>query len=562
VLADSRLTAIDSTTYELEVAGEKIELGDKQSLDFKPCAKLSRFDGECSLSIELETIQKIDAVIEGDRLEWKNIDEEIHFYDKGNNEFELEHILLKKPLSNKLAYNLNLENLIAYYQPPLTEEIPEANWHTIIETDVYDKDGKTTVHRPENVIGSYAVYHVAGTNIHHSEANAGKYRAGKAFHIYRPKIKDSAGKEVWGTLNISASTLTIEIDQTFLDAAAYPVYIDPTFGYTSIGATDYSMENELRASLATPAAGMATKMTAYTADNGGGHRVKCALYEKSNSALVKSSNEVTNISNAYAWNDIPFSNQAIMAPVEYMLAIWSEDVGGYSSAIKGDSTSTYHYYQALTYGSWPDPFIGTQGIAAVIYSIYCTYTQGIIFRPTGAGSLTEWASQYPNSTAHWDKVDEVAADDLATYVIGEYDAWKYDLYDITNTIPSGSTINSVGICGRFFGSEAWGEQGKLGFNDGVGTWWSSPFTLTPLSSWVNYDTGLLSTNPRTSSAWTWAQIDALQIGIGQLGIYDAEYDYTSLIYCTQVYVVVDYTEGGGGTVVKDIIQQGLIPFAR
>jgi len=46
-------------------------------------------------------------------------------------------------------------------------------------------------------------------------------------------------------------------------------------------------------------------------------------------------------------------------------------------------------------------------------------------RPNGAGDLTGIGYQSPSSTYHWDKVDEVIADDSTTYV-----------YDYVSGVPS------------------------------------------------------------------------------------------------------------------------------
>lgn len=128
--------------------------------------------------------------------------------------FEFEVILKDKPQSNIVEFELEMEGLKAHYQPELTQE---------------EKD--EGVHRPENVIGSYAVYHATCGNMHKGQANAEKYRTGKAFHIYRPKVIDNSGDWVWAELNLGNGILTVTIPQEFLDTAVYPVRVDPTFGY-------------------------------------------------------------------------------------------------------------------------------------------------------------------------------------------------------------------------------------------------------------------------------------------------------------------------------------------
>ena len=127
--------------------------------------------------------------------------------------FEFEIVLRDKPASNVVTMHVEMDGLVAHYQPPLTqEEIDEG------------------AYRPEDVVGSYAVYHATCGQMHRAE-DAEKYQTGKAFHIYRPKVMDANGAWVWGVLFLDGETLSITVDQAWLDSAAYPVRVDPTFGY-------------------------------------------------------------------------------------------------------------------------------------------------------------------------------------------------------------------------------------------------------------------------------------------------------------------------------------------
>jgi hypothetical protein len=157
-----------------------------------------------------------------------------------------------------------------------------------------------------------------------------------------------------------------------------------------------------------------------------------------------------------------------------------------------------------------------------------------ILRPNGTGDVTNITSQYPASTSHWDKVDEASADDLTTYVYTTDASRLYDLYTLSNHVGSGP-INSVKIYHRIGGDGSPGAnfrpviktEGSIYYGG-----WHSPGT----SSFITYsDTWL--TNPYTSSAWTWEQIDALQVGSevyrSQSGSYEGR--------CTQIYIEVDYT---------------------
>jgi hypothetical protein len=68
------------------------------------------------------------------------------------------------------------------------------------------------------------------------------YMAGKVGHIYRIKAIDANGDWTWGKQNIDVGKKlhTIELPQDWLDKAAYPVVVDPTFGYTTLGSLSES----------------------------------------------------------------------------------------------------------------------------------------------------------------------------------------------------------------------------------------------------------------------------------------------------------------------------------
>lgn len=134
------------------------------------------------------------------------------------NEFDIDFTLHSKPDTNVFEYKLKgAEDFHFFYQPELTaEEIAEGAL------------------RPDNVVGSYAVYHKTKANHRVGSTN---YATGKAFHIYRPKAIDANGAEVWAELSYVNGVLSVTVPQSFLDDAVYPLKVDPTFGYTTVGAT-------------------------------------------------------------------------------------------------------------------------------------------------------------------------------------------------------------------------------------------------------------------------------------------------------------------------------------
>jgi hypothetical protein len=155
-------------------------------------------------------------------------DYEVHQYEKPevseDGGYEFEWVLNKKPESNVLTATIQTKNLVFDYQPPLTiDEIQRGNF------------------RPENVIGSYAVYHTDKGIINNADGK--EYKTGKAFHIFRPEAVDYTGEKTGCELYINAEDgiLTVTIPQDFLDKANYPIVVDPTFGYTSQGASTYQI---------------------------------------------------------------------------------------------------------------------------------------------------------------------------------------------------------------------------------------------------------------------------------------------------------------------------------
>lgn len=134
------------------------------------------------------------------------------------NKFDIDFTLDSKPDTNVFTYKIEgAEEFDFFYQPELTqEEIDEG------------------AERPENVVGSYAVYHRTKANHRVGSTN---YATGKAFHIYRPKAIDANGSEVWAELNYDNGILSVTVPRKFLDDAVYPVRVDPTFGIESLGAT-------------------------------------------------------------------------------------------------------------------------------------------------------------------------------------------------------------------------------------------------------------------------------------------------------------------------------------
>jgi len=164
-------------------------------------------------------------------------------------------------------------------------------------------------------------------------------------------------------------------------------------------------------------------------------------------------------------------------------------------------------------------------------------------RPDAAGDENAIAEQIPAdsfpATDHWNKVDETPSDEDTTLVRTDTAAAERDLYNVENHSVGSGTVNHVTVYARFkraVGGTFYGFQVSIKGGEGSNppsVLWESPPIGDVGTTWdtFSYEWGV---NPATSAAWTWDEIDNMQIGIRILG--DGGY-----AYCTQVYVEVDYT---------------------
>lgn len=188
--------------------------------------KLHKWDREASVEVFLDMVEADTHKFSGNKIEVEDSKKKIRVYPidvhgrDGGLRFEL--VYKEKPPTYPFTVPLVSENLRWSKQPFLTQE---------------DRD--VGILRPENVEGSYAVYHVNKKN--------NKYMTGKAFHLYRPIVIDSEGKKAWCEIEvdrpIDPTGLTVTPPQQFMDEATYPVTVDPDFGYAIIGGTPIGLAN-------------------------------------------------------------------------------------------------------------------------------------------------------------------------------------------------------------------------------------------------------------------------------------------------------------------------------
>jgi hypothetical protein len=358
----------------------EVEVGDIMVANaFEPQVKLKRWGNEANFSVRLSdtTPGQADVTVDKEKVVWAKGDREAHFYAQGwgvdNGAFEFEVVLLSKPSSNVIAFTFQSKELEFWFQPPLTQEELDAG--TI---------------RPDNVVGSYAVYHTSRGNTHPNQADAERYKAGKAFHIYRPKLIDALGDEIWADLDIDvqAGMMTVTVDQAWLDSATYPVILDPNFGYETIGGTAPGLtENDLYGLNATAPSDAATadSITFYSVADTLDGNAKGVLVLHSTLAIVTNGvGGATAESNTASWNTSTFGTSPTLSPSTDYVIMWIHDGSGlsFNHRLYYDTGggNQAHYDLTNSYSSPTDPTGATHQNRQ--YSIYCTYTAAAVGQPT------------------------------------------------------------------------------------------------------------------------------------------------------------------------------------
>lgn len=241
--------AVERETFKRAVKDNQkdaieVEIGDSKQDDFKPQMKLMRWGNEGNFSIRAEEHPDATVRTSKNKIIYGTPEYEVHFYDLDPSEIgedgglEMEWLLPKKPKNNVLKATIQSKDLDFFYQAELTDEevlrslpreLPEGKTLDEIKAEM----------RPANVIGSYAVYHKTNRN---NRIGGKEYKTGKVCHIYRPKAIDARGKETWCKLLIENGEVSVTVPEDFLRTAKYPVLVDPTFGYSSVGASFINLE--------------------------------------------------------------------------------------------------------------------------------------------------------------------------------------------------------------------------------------------------------------------------------------------------------------------------------
>jgi len=347
------IQSLNATTYKAENLGDVkpiITIGGDDASKFIPNINASFFNDEFyfNLNEKNRIVDKESASIVNDKLLQSFSDgiTDEYYIDK-TGRLKWDKVFSACPKEFIISYKIKCSSGIEFlYQGELTEK------------------EKEHCERPDEVIGSYAVYCSKINN---------KYKTGKVCHIYRPFVIDANGKKEWCILTIDNGYLYINLPIAFLQTATYPVRLDPTFGYTSVGgSTDTGSITKAAYAYGTPASnGELTNIALYCATESGTATLKTGLYADSAATpagLLAASSAGDTITTISSWcsSTIAYS---VLSGTQYWLAFWAN----YSGITYYYDSCDNNEYAVASAHDMSDPF-NTAGYLTWRVSIYATYT--------------------------------------------------------------------------------------------------------------------------------------------------------------------------------------------
>lgn len=366
------------------VANERVEarqLGDvvETTLPWK---------GEEGLKIKYDLGEPTILERFNDKRKQEVITEVVDFEDGG---FKVDILLNEKPDTNKFCYAIEgAENYDFFYQPPLTvQEIAQGKY------------------RPEEIVGSYAVYHKELRDHIDGQEN---YGIGKPWHIPRPQVwevNNPASTTIWADLSFDEkkSEICVTVDQNYLDVANYPVRVDPTWGYTSAGASLFAFvfkvsptsfaSRRLGNSSTSTSSGTLDSISAYLSSNATSTvDIFAALNEvdsiatNSHGEIFSTENASSTITTTAAWNTFTASGESITAGTEYVLNVSGNSLNLPTVVelvyLHYDNTGTQDRFletftnadaETAYSNSQEDPWTEVPNSDNDLFSIYATYTE-------------------------------------------------------------------------------------------------------------------------------------------------------------------------------------------
>ncbi|MGB0757464.1 MAG: FG-GAP-like repeat-containing protein [Patescibacteria group bacterium] len=492
----------------------QVSVGNVSKLGLAPELTIKKWNGDAKLTIEPVAFKSdsegYQVQFNSDKLEFNDNDSSYRFYEiEGTDQypdgaFELDVVLSTKPKTNVFEFNISTHDLDFYYQPALDVQYAESSeFERCTETRCY-KEGKVVEYRPENVVGSYAVYSSEYSG-DYSKLNGKNYKSGKVLHIYRPKIKDSGGDWTWGELSIdeSRNKLSVTVPEKFLEQAAYPVIVDPTFGYDTIGSSWGYAGDKIVGSKFAGASGTAESITVYGDLTVGGVNFKYGLYDATSGYdFEEQTAEASSISDE--WLTLNLDSNVNITDTDYIVAIWGSETTDSISPKYDTGATNQGLYKYKTYTTnYPDP-LSSPSLDNKKYSVYVTYSTSTVGNGNNVSSIQDISYDYDNVGNITQIVDTSDTQTYKTLDFG-YD----DLYRLTSASSTLATSTSPGDYSRTYTYNALGnitnksDIGNYLYQGDQGTSKANPHAATSINGQtITYDdNGNMTSDGTQSFVW-------------------------------------------------------------
>lgn len=221
----------DGDKYKVQISGIDVQIGDEGE-GFKPTIILNKWnENALNLWIPDDLIKSKTPSIKDKTLKLKDSEREFYFKTEGDYlKFGL--IFTTRPEVSKWEFRLEGWQFYDwFFQDTLENDFK--NGVDVVPGDTLEKYLEQRK-RPEEVVGSYALYHKYDT--------WDKSGTGKFGHFYRPKFIDADGKTAWAILHIENGIYSVEMPEDFRASAKLPIMTNDTFGYDAIGGTTVAMQ--------------------------------------------------------------------------------------------------------------------------------------------------------------------------------------------------------------------------------------------------------------------------------------------------------------------------------
>jgi hypothetical protein len=309
--------------------------------------------------------------------------------DFGDGGFKIDILLTEKPDTNTFCYEIeNADQYDFFLQPEITDEEAEA---ARLPDDTRSLLEIKRSMRPEEIVGSYAVYHKTLKN---HKVGGQNYATGKVLHIPFPyiwEVEKEDQKVRAEDLTYENGRLCVVAPQAFLDTADYTngVRVDPTFGYTSVGASNsfdvggFADNVTHAAKHSAPENGTIDSIHAAIARWGAGactYEGYGVIYENSDSSKVsgtQTSALTPTLTATLTFYTTTSGGGSVVGSTDYDVAFFmNATYGGGPSCGSGTAydsgTTNQGAKQTTTATTPPDPATFTRNNN--LYSIYATYT--------------------------------------------------------------------------------------------------------------------------------------------------------------------------------------------